>query len=150
MASQLAFSPIGKVFLKSNRSIAPPKSTSFIKVKKKITCKYFPDLGNFMYICTVRIITKKRLEDFAKQYPDAKSALKFWYDVVTANNFYSAQEVIQVFVRKPDIRRISLLMLPSMCVQFFPLRCFSESLCMYLSKVSGALTGNSLPVSLRC
>lgn len=28
---------------------------------------------------------------------------------------------------KPDIRRISLLMLPSMCVQFFPLRCFSES-----------------------
>ena len=45
----------------------------------------------------MRIITKKRLEDFAKQYPDAKSALKFWYDIVTANNFYSAQEVIQVF-----------------------------------------------------
>jgi mRNA interferase HigB len=45
----------------------------------------------------VRIITKKRLEDFGKQYPDAQTSLKFWYDIVAANNFYSAQEVTQVF-----------------------------------------------------
>ncbi len=45
----------------------------------------------------MRIITKKRLEDFGQQYPDAKTSLKFWHDVVTANNFYSVQEVIQVF-----------------------------------------------------
>ena len=45
----------------------------------------------------MRIITKKRLEDFSKQYPDAKTSLKFWYDIITANHFYSAQEVMQVF-----------------------------------------------------
>jgi mRNA interferase HigB len=45
----------------------------------------------------MRIITKKRLEDFVKQYSDAKASLKFWYDVITDNNFHSAQEIIQVF-----------------------------------------------------
>lgn len=74
-----------------------PNQQVLSRLRNKFTHKYFPDLGNFIYICLVRIITKKRLEDFAKQYPDAKSALKFWYDIVTANNFYSAQEVIQVF-----------------------------------------------------
>jgi len=49
------------------------------------------------YICHVRIITKKRLEVFGKEYPDAKISLKFWYDIVTANSFYSVQDVIQVF-----------------------------------------------------
>jgi mRNA interferase HigB len=45
----------------------------------------------------MRIITKKRLEDFIKEHPDAKTSLKFWYDIVATNNFYSVQEVIQVF-----------------------------------------------------
>lgn len=45
----------------------------------------------------MRIITKKRLEDFSKEYPDAKVSLKFWFDVIIANNFYTVQEVIQVF-----------------------------------------------------
>ena len=45
----------------------------------------------------MRIITKKRLDDFVKQYPDAKASLKFWYDVVSTNSFFTIQEVIQVF-----------------------------------------------------
>lgn len=45
----------------------------------------------------MRIITKKRLEDFGKEYPDAKASLKFWHDVISANNFYTAQEVIALF-----------------------------------------------------
>jgi mRNA interferase HigB len=45
----------------------------------------------------MRVITKKRLNDFVKQYPDAAPALKFWYDTVTENSFYTAQEVIQIF-----------------------------------------------------
>ena len=49
------------------------------------------------YICIMRIITKKRLNDFIRQYPDAKAALKFWYDTVTDNSFYTAQEVIKIF-----------------------------------------------------
>ncbi len=54
-------------------------------------------MGNIEYLCKMRIITKKRLEDFIKQYPDSKTSLKFWYDIVIDNNFNSAQEVIQVF-----------------------------------------------------
>lgn len=45
----------------------------------------------------MRIITKKRLNDFIKEYPDAKAALKFWYDTVIENSFYASQEVIQIF-----------------------------------------------------
>lgn len=37
------------------------------------------------------------MEDFSKEYPDAKVSLKFWFDVIIANNFYTVQEVIQVF-----------------------------------------------------
>ena len=45
----------------------------------------------------MRVITKKRLNDFIRLYPDSKASLKFWYDTVTENNFYAVQEVIQVF-----------------------------------------------------
>jgi mRNA interferase HigB len=45
----------------------------------------------------VRIITKKRLDDFCKKFPDSQRALKFWYDVVNANSFHTVQEVIQLF-----------------------------------------------------
>jgi mRNA interferase HigB len=45
----------------------------------------------------MRIITKKRLEDFCALYPDATIPLKFWYDVIKNNNFYTPQAVIAVF-----------------------------------------------------
>ena len=45
----------------------------------------------------MRAITKKRLDDFVELYPDAKPSLKFWYDVIKSNNFYTTQEVIAVF-----------------------------------------------------
>ncbi len=45
----------------------------------------------------MRVITKKRLNDFIKEYSDAKAALKFWYDTVIENSFYASQEVIQIF-----------------------------------------------------
>jgi mRNA interferase HigB len=45
----------------------------------------------------MRVITKKRINDFIQQNPDAQASLKFWYDTVTAYNFYTAQEVIQIF-----------------------------------------------------
>lgn len=37
------------------------------------------------------------MEDFCKQYPDAQASLRFWYDVVNANSFFTIQEVIQMF-----------------------------------------------------
>ena len=45
----------------------------------------------------MRIITKKRLETFIETYPDSKSSLKFWFDVIKSSNFYSVQEVVKVF-----------------------------------------------------
>lgn len=45
----------------------------------------------------MRIITKKRLEEFAALYPDAAVPLKFWYDVVKNSIFHNPQEVITVF-----------------------------------------------------
>ncbi len=45
----------------------------------------------------MRIITKRRLEDFINIYPDATASLKFWYDTITIANFHSAQEIILLF-----------------------------------------------------
>lgn len=45
----------------------------------------------------MRIITKKRLEDFCRECPDATVSLKFWHDVVKSSTFLSPQEVIGVF-----------------------------------------------------
>ena len=45
----------------------------------------------------MRIITKKRLEEFTALYPDSVVPLKFWYDVIKNSNFHTPQEVIAVF-----------------------------------------------------
>ncbi len=45
----------------------------------------------------MRIITKKRLEEFASLYPDSAVPLKFWHDVIKSNNFSTPQEVISIF-----------------------------------------------------
>ena len=45
----------------------------------------------------MRVITKKRLNDFIEKYPDAKTSLKFWYDTVSENSYFTIQEVIQQF-----------------------------------------------------
>ena len=37
------------------------------------------------------------MEDFSKDYQDVESALKFWYNVIKADNFSSLQEVTRVF-----------------------------------------------------
>ena len=46
---------------------------------------------------------KKRLEDFCKEYPDAQASLKFWYDVVTTNSFYTAQEVFKYSIQQTTL-----------------------------------------------
>ncbi len=45
----------------------------------------------------MRVITKKRLEDFCTEHSDATIPLKFWYDVIKSSDFYTPQEVIAVF-----------------------------------------------------
>lgn len=45
----------------------------------------------------MRIITRKRLEEFGIRYPDALVPMKFWYDVIKRTAFSTPQEVIAVF-----------------------------------------------------
>ena len=45
----------------------------------------------------MRVITKMCLNLFIQQYPDAKTSLKFWFDTITENNYFTIQEIIQQF-----------------------------------------------------
>lgn len=45
----------------------------------------------------MRIITRKRLREFAKRYPDAADALQKWGQVVREANWQSLQDVRRVY-----------------------------------------------------
>jgi mRNA interferase HigB len=45
----------------------------------------------------MRVITKKRLENFCAEYPDATVSLKFWHDAMRSSTFHTPQEVTEVF-----------------------------------------------------
>jgi mRNA interferase HigB len=41
----------------------------------------------------MRVITRKRLNDFVAFYPEVKTALQHWYRVIKSNNFDSFNEL---------------------------------------------------------
>lgn len=45
----------------------------------------------------MHIITRKRLNEFAKKHPDAKSALQHWYRQTKTNDFKSFAELRKTF-----------------------------------------------------
>jgi len=45
----------------------------------------------------MRIITRKRLNEFAEKYPDAKTSLQHWYKQVKANDFKSFTDLRKIF-----------------------------------------------------
>jgi mRNA interferase HigB len=45
----------------------------------------------------MRIITRKRLNDFADSYPETKTALQHWYKTIKDNNFNSFNELKTLF-----------------------------------------------------
>jgi len=45
----------------------------------------------------MRVITRKRLNDFATRYPDTATALSRWYKTVKENDFASFSELRQQF-----------------------------------------------------
>ena len=45
----------------------------------------------------MRIITRKRLNEFAEKHPDAKSALQHWYRQAKTNEFKSFSELRKTF-----------------------------------------------------
>ncbi len=51
----------------------------------------------------MHIITKKRLEEFAKIHPDCRNPLETWYRIVKNNNFRSFAELRSHF---PDVDKV--------------------------------------------
>jgi mRNA interferase HigB len=45
----------------------------------------------------MRVITRKRLNEFAEKFPDVKSALAHWYIAVKKGNFSNIAELRAVF-----------------------------------------------------
>jgi mRNA interferase HigB len=45
----------------------------------------------------MHIITRKRLNEFAEKYPEAKNALAHWYDLAKHNDFSNFPELKQMF-----------------------------------------------------
>ena len=51
----------------------------------------------------MRVITRTRIEDFKKLYPDSVTSLDLWYDLITKNHFSDFMALKAVFGNKVDI-----------------------------------------------
>ncbi|NET02514.1 MAG: type II toxin-antitoxin system HigB family toxin [Sphaerospermopsis sp. SIO1G1] len=56
----------------------------------------------------MHVITRKRLNEFAKLYPDTKNALAQWYQVVKENNFGSFVELRQIFPSADQVGKLTV------------------------------------------
>ncbi|MFM2267987.1 MAG: hypothetical protein RL757_1428 [Bacteroidota bacterium] len=78
----------------------PPQYSSLFFLKKipiwEKVRNFEPKFKAF-YFFAMRIITKRRLQDFIEMYPDAEIPLVFWYNVVKNNDFYTPQSLTSAF-----------------------------------------------------
>ena len=56
----------------------------------------------------MHIITRKRLNEFAKLYPDTKNALSQWYQLVKENEFSSFVELRQMFPSADQVGKLTI------------------------------------------
>ena len=56
----------------------------------------------------MHIITRKRLNEFAKKYPDAKSALQHWYRLMKSSQFRSFAELRATFPGADQVERLTV------------------------------------------
>lgn len=56
----------------------------------------------------MHIITKKRLNEFAKKHSGTKNALNEWYKSVKANNFNSFDELRQIFPSADKVKNLTV------------------------------------------
>ena len=56
-----------------------------------------PKTGTIAYLCTMRIFSRGTLRTFWEEYPDAQTALEFWYDTIENSDFETPNEVISHF-----------------------------------------------------
>ena len=55
----------------------------------------------------MRIITRKRLNEFAEKHPDAKSALQHWYKQAKSKDFKSFVELRKTFSSADQVGRLT-------------------------------------------
>ncbi len=56
----------------------------------------------------MRIITRKRLNDFAEKHPDAKSALQHWYKLAKRKDFKSFVELREAFASADQVGKLTV------------------------------------------
>lgn len=56
----------------------------------------------------MRIITKKRLNEFAQKYPETKTALIHWYRIAKKNNFNSLVHLRQFFPSADRVGKLTI------------------------------------------
>ncbi|MBW4506709.1 MAG: type II toxin-antitoxin system HigB family toxin [Scytonematopsis contorta HA4267-MV1] len=56
----------------------------------------------------MHVITRKRLNEFAKLYPDTKSALTQWYQLVKQNQFASFVELRETFPSADQVGKLTV------------------------------------------
>ncbi|MFM6181434.1 MAG: type II toxin-antitoxin system HigB family toxin [Dolichospermum sp.] len=56
----------------------------------------------------MHVITRKRLNEFAKIHPDTKSAIAQWYQLVKANEFSSFAELRQIFPSADQVGKLTV------------------------------------------
>lgn len=56
----------------------------------------------------MHVITRKRLNEFAKLYPDTKNALSQWYQLVKENEFSSFVELRQMFPSADQVGKLTV------------------------------------------
>ncbi len=56
----------------------------------------------------MHVITRKRLNEFADRYPEAKSALSHWYRLIKQNNFRSFAELRSLFPSADQVGKLTV------------------------------------------
>jgi len=56
----------------------------------------------------VHVITRKRLNDFAKKHPSAKSAVQHWYELIKHKNFKSFSELRETFHSADQVGKLTV------------------------------------------
>jgi mRNA interferase HigB len=56
----------------------------------------------------MHVITRKRLNEFAERFPDTRTALAKWYEIVKATNFGSFAELRAVFPHADQVGKLTV------------------------------------------
>jgi mRNA interferase HigB len=56
----------------------------------------------------MHVITRKRLNDFAARYPETRTALAHWYQLMKHNNFASFAELRAIFPAADQVGKLTV------------------------------------------